>query len=647
VLGKTDKDLGMPDDLIEHYNKQDMIVLREKKTVTVEEIIPHVDGVEHLYETVKVPLVVNDKVVGLVGIARDITQRKAMEKQVLAASKAKSVFLANMSHEIRTPMNSIIGFSELALDEKLSPKVKEYLTNILDNSTWLLQIINDILDNSKIESGKLELEHVPFNLHDIFAQCYNLILPKSLEKGIQVYFYAEPSVGKKLVGDPTRLRQVLINFLSNSVKFTNTGMVKMAASIKNTSPDTTTILFEIKDSGIGMTHEQIQKVFEPFVQGDSSTTRKFGGTGLGLPISKSIIEAMGGKLSVESLPEIGSKFSFEIVFDTIDVPIDMPEQKIIVAQMEKPTFEGEILLCEDNKMNQKVAYEYLAKVGIKTVVAENGKEGYNIVRKRMENGEKPFDLIFMDIHMPIMDGLEAADKISDLQTGTPIVAMTANIMTNDRSTYKAHGMVDCIGKPFTSQELWICLSKYFTPLQRKIVSQQEKTQEEIFQSQLQSYFVKDNSNKYNEIKSALDSGTIKLAYRLAHSLKSNAGLIGKTKLAKYAADIETLLRDGKNLVTDKNMKLLEGELGLILKELTPLLEEPAPIPPVKALDRLSALALLEKLEPLLKQGDASSIDFIHPLRGIDGSEKLIQEIDDFEFKSAIDTLAELKLKLRS
>jgi len=336
------------------------------------------------------------------------------------ASISKSTFLANMSHEIRTPMNSIIGFSELAMDGKNPPKTKEYLDKIQTNGHWLLQIINDILDISKIESGKMELEKIPFDMHELFTSCRTLIMPKAVEKGILLYFYAEPSMGKRLLGDPTRLRQVFVNLLSNAIKFTKVGTIKLHAAITDMSDKNVTMHFEVKDSGIGMTDEQIERIFDPFMQAESGTTRKYGGTGLGLAITKNIVEMMGGTLLVESAVGVGSKFSFDLTFDTIDITDDeLLNKHIVFNDIEKPVFDGEVLLCEDNAMNQQVICEHLARVGIKTVVAENGKIGVDMIRGRLLSGEKQFDLIFMDMHMPVMDGLEAAAKIMSLQQRFP------------------------------------------------------------------------------------------------------------------------------------------------------------------------------------------------------------------------------------
>jgi signal transduction histidine kinase/DNA-binding response OmpR family regulator len=500
--------------------------------------------------------------------------RRSVE-EVKTASQAKSTFIANMSHEIRTPMNSIMGFSELALDSDVSPKTKNYLEKIRINAEWLLQIINDILDISKIEAGKMELENIPFTMRELFESCKTLVMPKAVEKGLMLHFYAEPSLGRRPLGDPTRLRQVFVNLLSNAIKFTNTGIVKLLADMTGKDEKTITVYFEVKDSGIGMTKEQIAKIFEPFMQAESGTARQYGGTGLGLAITKNIVEMMGGKLSVESTPGVGSKFSFSVVFDSINDESDEDvSEKIIIHDLEKPVFEGEILLCEDNVMNQQVICEHLSKVGLKTVVADNGKMGLDIVQSRMEKGEKQFDLIFMDMHMPVMDGLEASAKIVELNTGIPIVAMTANIMADDMAIYRKSGMVDCVGKPFTSLELWRCLMKYFTPVELHTVNAVQIAQmEEKMRQKIINNFVKEGRTKFTNITEAIEAGDIKLAHRLVHTLKGLAGQIGKTLLQQAAAEVEQHLKDGKNTVTPHEMSILETELNAVIAEVTPLYDE--------------------------------------------------------------------------
>jgi len=511
-------------------------------------------------------------IIAAIIIKKPYIEVENQKESAQAMSETKSSFLASMSHEIRTPMNSIIGFSELALDGETSLKARDYLQKIKTNAQWMLQIINDILDISKVESGKMELENIPFDMQELFSSCRTLILPKAVEKGITLYFYVEPSIGKKPLGDPTRLRQVLVNLLSNAVKFTNTGMVKLHAVLKSIHGNVITMYFEVKDSGIGMTPELIKNVFDPFKQAEG-TARKYGGTGLGLSITKNIVELMGGKLAVESSVGIGSKFSFVLKFDAVDINDDTVnlEEKIVFNNIEKPQFNGEILLCEDNPMNQQVICEHLKRIGITTVVADNGKAGFDLVNERKEKGYKQFDLIFMDMHMPIMDGLEASLKIMELNTGIPIVAMTANIMFNDREIYKKSGIHDCVGKPFTAQELWRCLMKYFTPVSfissdNEYERNKKIEQDMEYQKELQALFVKNNWAKYDEIINALEAGDISQAHRQAHTLKGNAGQIGKIMLQNAAANIEYNLRNGKNHVTGEQVKILNTELEMVLNE---------------------------------------------------------------------------------
>jgi signal transduction histidine kinase/DNA-binding response OmpR family regulator len=481
------------------------------------------------------------------------------------ANISKSVFLANMSHEIRTPMNSIMGFSELAIDDETSAKTKDYLKKIQANVEWLLQIINDILDISKIESGKMEVESIPFDMHELFSSCRTLVMPKAVEKGIMLHFYAEPSVGRKPLGDPTRLRQVFVNLLSNAIKFTNAGMVKLLAEITETTDKSISMHFEIKDSGIGMTPEQIEKIFDPFVQAETGTMRKYGGTGLGLTITKSIVELMGGELQVESTPGIGSKFSFDLVFETVVLTEEeLFDKKAVFNEIEKPLFEGEVLVCEDNIMNQQVISEHLVRVGFKVVVADNGKIGLDIIKERLANNEEQFDLIFMDIHMPIMDGFEASAEIIKLNLNIPIVAMTANVMYDEKEVYKASGMPDCVGKPFTSQELWRCLLKYFKQVQpnEEIVHVKRERLEDDrdFFKMLQDLFVSNHQNSYSQIIAAIEKNDFKQAHRITHSLKSNAGQIGLKDLQKITTEVDKFFKDGKNPVKKELLEVLENEL---------------------------------------------------------------------------------------
>jgi len=558
-----------------------------------------------------------------------------------AANQAKSAFLATMSHEIRTPMNSIMGFAELALDKVISPQVKDYLGRITDSTSWLLRILNDILDISKIESGKLELENVPFDLHSIFMRCQSVIHPSVTEKGLDLHVYAEPPIGKRLLGDPVRLYQALMNLLSNAVKFTSTGSVKMSSAITNTDDSTVSVYFEVKDSGIGMTAEQLNRVFEPFMQADSSTTRNYGGTGLGLPITKNIVELMGGDLVVESTLGSGSKFSFELTFSSIEVPGDTPDYTEINV-IEKPHFDGLILVCEDNPMNQRVICEHLERVGLVSVIAENGKTGVEMVAERIRKGQPPFDMIFMDIFMPVMDGVEATEKIAAFRTNTPIVAMTANVMTGELDNYRKSGMIDCVGKPFTTQELWRCLLKHLTPVSFSIVEEADQARDnEELQKKLRVKFVRDNQTKYKEVSEAIDAKDITLAHRLAHTLKGTAGMIGMVALQNAAAEVEALLKDGA-IPSAELMCSLEVELKTVLEKLRPLFFEST-----KCIDPADANSeqirvLFSKLELMLENINPECVSLLDEIRAIAGAEELARQIEDYDFDSAARTLSEIK-----
>ena len=562
-------------------------------------------------------------------------------------SRIKSVFLASMSHEIRTPMHGIIGFSELALDDIISIKTRSYLNKIKTSAESLLMIINDILDVSKIEAGRMELEKIPFDVSEVFKLCRMIASPKAQEKGLTLFCYAEPSIGRMVLGDPTRLRQVLLNLLSNAIKFTNNGMVKLLSAITGKTDNTVTMHFEIKDSGIGMTEDQLGKIFQPFAQADGSTARRYGGTGLGLTITKSFIELMGGHLEVESNYGLGSRFSFNITFDTIDTASKTSKIVSAVNVHEKPVFDGEVLVCEDNPLNQMVIKDHLSKVGLNTVIAGNGKIGVDLVKERKENGAKQFDLIFMDIHMPEMDGLEAAEEIIKMDVKTPVIALTANIMANDREAYISSGMCDCLPKPFVAHELWSCLLKQLKPVSMmSIKTRTDFVEEEEQRMELIAAFVKSNKNSISEINEAVSAGNIKLAHRLAHTLKGVAGIIGITALVEAALAVEQSLSSGIKSSLNEQITALENELNIALDELTPILDKYKGLVinkvENKSMDKESLSAILNTLDSLLESDSFDCLNLVNDLNMIPGMEKLVSQVEGLQFKQARETLAAIR-----
>ena len=384
-------------------------------------------------------------------LARDLAEKNA---------KAKSEFLANMSHEIRTPMNAILGMSHLLGGTELTEKQRGYLEQAEHSANLLLRIINDILDFSKIEAGRMEMERIPFSVPGLIANTRKMLAPQAEAKGVALSVNVAADIPDQVYGDPIRLEQVLLNLANNAVKFTDSGNVAITAGLQEGLPGKVKMLFSVKDSGIGMTGEQVAGLFTPFTQADTSTTRKYGGTGLGLAISRSLVELMDGTIWCESAPGEGSTFYFTVLFDAVDGDAAMPEAKDTAEEHADDDFADiaglTVLLAEDNEINQMIAMELLAGKNVAVEAVDTGLKAVEALE------QKEYDLVLMDIQMPEMDGLTAAkiirakDKFADL----PIIAMTAHAMTGDREASLNVGMNDHITKPIDPALLYAALRRW-------------------------------------------------------------------------------------------------------------------------------------------------------------------------------------------
>ena len=611
-----------------------------------------------------------------VGTHSDLTLRKQAEFELLQAkaqaetsSLAKSAFLANMSHEIRTPLNAIIGLSHLIRADQTTPEQDQRLGKIDGAARHLLALVNDILDLSKIESGRFELEETDFLLGDVLDHVRSFLVDKAQAKGLSLRVDTE-GVPAALRGDPTRLRQALLNYAGNAVKFTEQGRIDIVARVLEQDDDGCWIRFEVRDTGIGIAIEKRARLFESFTQADVSTTREYGGTGLGLAITRSLARLMGGEVGFQSEPGRGSVFWFSARLGCVRNPVTAAPRQ---AQVKVPSrWHGapRLLLVEDDPLNQEVALALLDQVGLSAEVANNGVEAVAAAEAT------DYDLILMDMQMPEMDGPEAARLIRRMarHARTPIVAMTANAFARDRQICLDAGMDDFLTKPVEPELLFTALARLLPGEPATLVAaagndvppavdagfhdvpglnlKQALKVAAGQPAQLEKYllrFRKEHAGDLGQTRALLAAGQHQAAARVIHTLKGLAGTLGLGQIQALAVALESHLQQG----LDPELALADLDAGLTtvfaaLDRVLPGAGSGALAPPQDSaqtqVDWAPLRAALAHLRVKLEGGELSSARHGEALLPSlvaavgEPAHRLVAQVEDFEFEQALATL---------
>jgi signal transduction histidine kinase/AmiR/NasT family two-component response regulator/predicted hydrocarbon binding protein/HPt (histidine-containing phosphotransfer) domain-containing protein len=518
-----------------------------------------------------------------------------MQKSRLLAeesAQSKSDFIANMSHELRTPLGAILGFTDLLKKTEISPVQKDYIDAISNSGNSLLSIINDILDLSKLDAGRFIIEQVPFSVPELIHSVQVMFSTKAKEKSLKFKCTVDTAINYQVLGDPMRLTQILINLIGNAIKFTEQGGVYVSCIEENDNHDNVDIRFTIKDTGIGISAEKKETIFERFTQAETHITRKYGGTGLGLAITKQLVALQGGQLTVTSEEGKGSEFSFVIPYSKSTMPTSVNNggAKDLSKHLKFRSIKR-VLVIEDNLMNQKLTAIILQNNGFDAAIAENGRKAIDLLQQQQQHPQQPgYDLVLMDIQMPVMDGYRTTQIIRDeLHIATPIIAMTAHALAGEKARCLQTGMNDYLSKPFSETELLLKMAMWDAYISRepelelstgriKIIDLsfliRQTNNNRPFIKEMISIFTQQNPQDLATLQEAIDNANWQLIYKTTHAIRNAVGFFGINhligndllvveKLAKTGEQIEEirLIFNKIKSVCEQAVNELEGLEG--------------------------------------------------------------------------------------